>query len=131
LAVRCDARSALQLIEAALAACPIQPFFGSAPQYYLPLIADCFARQGSALRPRLVRSQGWDEVIVEDARGARRCRVSDRTVWFADETGYLDAGWPTLDELVRAVRRYCEEGATLDQIATESGAEWMGRRPAS
>jgi len=33
----------------------------------------------------------------------------------------LSASWSTIDDMVRALRRYLEEGATLEAIASDSG----------
>jgi hypothetical protein len=120
--VRHDLRSAVHLVEATLDACPVRPFFGSSPHQELPALQKCFARQGSALHPRLVQEQAWYYLLVTDPTGARRCRMSACIVTLSDETGHLIADWPTLDDAVRAVRRYCEDGAKLAEIAARSGA---------
>jgi hypothetical protein len=119
---RCDLRAAFDLIEKTLVAYPVRPFFGSAPHHELPTVQACFVQRGSALRPRLVQEGAWYHLLVTDETGARRCTLSDRSVTLADETGQLIAVWPTVDGAVRAVSRYCEDGATLDEIATRSGA---------
>ena len=49
---------------------------------------------------------------------------------FKDDSGSLSAEWPTIDDAVRAVRRYLEDGATLDQVAVDPLAQDVFRRPA-
>ena len=49
----CDLDDAVRLIESELEAFPVRPFFGSAPHHELPLLAECLARQESALQPQL------------------------------------------------------------------------------
>jgi hypothetical protein len=74
-AIPCDFPRAATVIEEMLAAAPVRPFFGSEPHHDLPLLAACFARQGSTLRPRLVQRRAWYDLIVSDAGGARSCDV--------------------------------------------------------
>jgi hypothetical protein len=117
---RCHFPRAATLIEEMLAAAPVRPFFGSEPHYDLPLLAACFARQGSTLRPRLVQRRAWYDVIVSDDAGARSCRIGVRHATFEDGAGRLTTAWGTIDDTVRAVCRYLEEGATLDAIAADA-----------
>ena len=126
-AIRCDFRRAVTVVEEILAAAPVRPVFGSRPHYHLPPLAVCFARQGSALRPRLVQRHGGYDLIVSDAVGARSCRIGERDASFDDATGHLSATWSTIDDTVRAVRRYLEEGATPDAITADSGATHVYR----
>ncbi len=119
---RCDSGRAMLLIESRLAASPLRPFFGSAPHRELPLLVQCLAKQGSALLPRLEQHGAWYELVVPEAEGARRCKVSARRVTFIDATGRLDATWPTLEEAAGAIRRYCEAGASRDELAADPRA---------
>lgn len=121
--MRCNLDRAVELIEATLATSPIRPFFGSAPQHELPILAEGMARQGSVLRPQLEQHGGWYELVVADAMRARQCRVTNRSVAFMEAAGQLYATWPTLDDAVSAICRYCEEGATLDEIAADPRAQ--------
>jgi hypothetical protein len=117
------------LIERILATSRFQPVFGSRPHRDLPLLAECFARQGSTLRPRLVQTGAWYSLSVADAAEARSCTMGELSATFEDETGLLSAEWPTIDDAVRAARRYLEDGAALDQIAVDPLARHIVRRP--
>lgn len=96
-------------IEATLAASPLRPFFGSAPHHELPRLAESLARCGSALRPQVVQRLAWHDLVVTSVDGTRRCKVSDRHVSFLGPTGRVDQSLPTLDDVARAIQRYCEE----------------------
>jgi len=124
----CDLGRAVQTIETTLAASPIRPFFGSTPHYELPLVAESLARQGSLLCPRLVQRQGWYDLVVEDTSGKKRCSVSGQHVTFTDATSELDATWPKLEDAVRAIHRYAEDGTSLDEIATDPHARRVSKR---
>ena len=73
-----DLASAVATIEAALAASPIAPFFGSAADHELPAVAAAFARANSHFVPRLIRRQQWSDVGV--VHGARRAIFSETKV---------------------------------------------------
>ena len=66
-------------------------------------------------------------LIVSDDAGARSCRIGEHDAAFDDPTGALSATWSTIDDTVQAVRRYLEEGATVDEIAADSGATHVYR----
>jgi len=125
---RCNLRRAVQLIEATLMASPLRPFFGSAPHYQLPLLSENLARQGSALRPQLVQREAWYELVVADAAGTRICNVDTWRITFMDAIGQLDASWPSDDDVVRAIRHFCEGGASLDEIASDPRAQHVSKR---
>ena len=127
-ATRCDFRRALPIIEGMLAASPVRPFFGSEPHHHLTPLLECFARQGSPVRPGLVQTGAWYNLVVADAAGARSCTMGQLTATFEDTSGTLSARWPTVDDAVRAVRRYLEDGATLAELADNSGAEKIFQR---
>lgn len=130
-AISCDFPRAAKRIEEMLAGAPVWPFFGSEPHHDLPLLSACFARQGSTLRPRLVQRRQWYDLVVSDHAGARSCDIGVHRASVEDATGYLSARWSTIDDTVRAVRRYLEEGATLDAIAADSDATYVSRRSIS
>jgi hypothetical protein len=115
----CTLDDAVQLIESELEAFPVRPFFGSAPHYELPLVAACLERQGSKLQPQLEQRQAWYYLVVRNAEGTRRCRVSACYVEFRQADDRLAAGWPALEDAVAAIRRYCEGGASLEEIAAD------------
>lgn len=117
-----DLPGSLAMIETMLAAAPIRPFFGSAPHHEFPLLSDQLARESSTLRPRLVQRGAWYELEVEDATGARRCRVSGLHVAYLEKSARLDATWRTFDDAVRAIRLFCEHGASIDKIAADPAA---------
>jgi hypothetical protein len=118
------------LIEGMLAASRFQPVFGSHPHRDLPLLSECFAPQGSPLQPRLVQTGAWYNLVVAGAEDARSCTMGERSATFEDETDLLSAEWPTIDDAVRAVRSYLEDGATLDQVAVDPLARHVVKRPA-
>jgi hypothetical protein len=124
----CELDPAVKLIEATLLASPVQPFFGSAPHHERPLLSECLARLGSDLRPQLIQHGAWYELTVVAAAGAKRCIVGARHVAFVDATGRLDASWPTLEDGVRAIRRYCEGNESLDEIARDPLAQHVSSR---
>lgn len=126
----CELEPAVKLIEATLLASPVQPFFGSAPLHEHPLLSECLARLGSDLRPQLIQHGAWYELIVAAAAGAKRCIVSARHVAFVDTSGRLDASWPTLEDGVRAIRRYCDGNESLDEIARDPLAHHVCKRDA-
>jgi hypothetical protein len=128
---RCDFRRAVALIDAVLGASPVRPFFGSAPHHELPLLSECLARQGSVLRPTLVQRGAWYDLLVTDATGERQCKVSHRHVSFIETKARLDASWQELDHAVDAIRRFCEGGASLEEIAADPRAKKISRHGSS
>jgi len=117
---RCDLARAIELIEATLGRYPVRPFFGSAPHHELPLLSECLARQGSALRPQVVQHLSWYELVVANA--GRHCRLVDQCVVFTEATRRLDVRWPTLDDAVRAIRRFLEDRVPFEEIAADPRA---------
>lgn len=77
-----DLDQAVSLIEAALSASPIAPFFGSAADYELPAVVAAFARANSHDVPTLIRRQQWTDVGV--VRGTRRAMFSGTQVTCID-----------------------------------------------
>lgn len=77
-----DLSQAVALVEAALAASPITPFFGAAADYELPGVIEAFARANSHLVPKLIRRQQWTDVGV--VRGTRRAIFSGTQVTCID-----------------------------------------------
>lgn len=119
----CDARRAVQVIETVLEASPIRPFFGSRPHHEHPFLSERFERQGSALRPELVQRQTWYDLVVADQDTGRRCKVSDRHVTFMERADQLDLLWPSVDDAVDAIRRFCEGKVPLDVLANDPRAQ--------
>jgi hypothetical protein len=126
-ATPCDLGRAVSLIDARLAAYPIKPFFGSAPEHEISTLQGCLEAQGSALVAALIKRQAWYRLEVN--RGSRRCIVSGRHVSFQEEgTREIGATWPTLDAAVRALRRFLEDGVSLESIAEDPLAEHVAKR---
>ena len=122
----CDLSRAMPLIEAALSAYPIKPFFGSEPHHDLPALQACLQQQDSALVPRLVQRQGW--YSLELSTGSRQCIVSGRHVSFQEGAFEVRATWPTFAAAVGALRRFLEKGASLDSFAEDPAAERVAKR---
>jgi hypothetical protein len=118
---RCDLARAIEMIEMTLGDYPVQPFFGSAPHHELPLLSECLARQGSALRPQVVQHASWYELEVANA--GRYCRITGRSVVFTEANRQLYASWPTLDDAVRAIRRFLEDRVSFEEIAADPRAQ--------
>lgn len=127
--VQCNVDEAVRLIETRLAEYAVRPFFGSAPHHELPALAEALARHGSALRPAVVQRGAWYELEVAAAELTKRCRVSYRQVTFIDREQNLSAGWPTLDDAVVSIRRFCEDGASFDEIAADPLAKHVSFFP--
>lgn len=73
-----DLGHAVALIETALSASPITPFFGAAADHELPAVVAAFARAHSHHVPKIIRRQQWTDVGV--LNGARRCVFSGTQV---------------------------------------------------
>ena len=116
---RCDIEQALRLIESALATTPLKPFFGSAPHHDMPVLADCLARRGSALRARLEQQGAWYRLGVASADGSRRCIVDHCSVNFIEQEKDLYTEWRTIEDATGAIIRFCEQGASFEEIAAD------------
>ncbi|AKF08376.1 hypothetical protein DB32_005525 [Sandaracinus amylolyticus] len=124
---RCGLRRAVERVEATLARSKVPPFFGSAPHWELPLLTEALARQGSALRPELVRTGEFHRLVVADSSGVKQCDVDGLFVTFSHHTEHVFAHWPTLDEAVVAIRRYLGGGTILHEIAADPHASRRGK----
>jgi hypothetical protein len=69
---------AVPRIEATLAAYPVEPFFGSAVNREAALLAEAFARQRSAQRPRVVQRGAWTATTAT-LQTRRRVTLGART----------------------------------------------------
>lgn len=76
--------------------------------------------------PRLIQRQGWYRLEV--STGSRQCGVSGRHVSFQEGAFEVRATWPSLDAAVKAVRRFLEEGASLDNLAEDPAADHVAKR---
>ncbi len=77
-----DLAHAVSLVEAALSASPIAPFFGSESEHQLPTVVAAFARANSHHVPALIRRQQWTDVGV--VHGTRRVMFSGTHVTCID-----------------------------------------------
>ena len=112
-----DCREAVVKIEAALAASPIEPFFGSATDYDLRLITQSLARQGSALRPDLIQHGASASIWL--IAGPRRCRVWATCVECFDRQKELCVICANVDDVVALARRFLENGVTAGELAAD------------
>jgi hypothetical protein len=97
-------------IEATLAAHPVQPFFGSAVDREVVLLAEAFARQRSAQRPHVLQRGPWPIVAVGE--GVRRCLVNNGSVDFIEGDSLERFTIPSVDDAARAIHRFI-----VDRIA--------------
>jgi hypothetical protein len=120
---RCDLAQALALVENGLRSCSVQPFFGSEPHYELPLLTKLLVQMNSTLRPELVQVGAWFELVVR-AVPPNSGRYTTGTLHsvFVDAERRLHVNWPTRMDATRAIRRYCEDGASFDDIAADPRA---------
>lgn len=115
-----DVGGALAAIEAALGAAPVAPFFGTSLDLEAPALHARLAAIGSALVPALRQREQWREVIVEI--GERRCNARCEHLTFEQPGAELRGRWSSLDTAARAIHRYLELGATLDELAADPDA---------
>jgi hypothetical protein len=115
---RFDLEDTVRHIEAALASSPIAPFFGTARDLDLPLVAACFARQGSGLRPQRVQHQGF--FAIEVATDRRSCRFGARSVTCSEGHAQWHGRALTLDDVVGLARAFLEDGASFEELAADS-----------
>ena len=113
--VRCDLEEAVRRIENALAASPIEPFFGSAPDHDLASVVEAFARSGSKLLPQTIQRQAW--TVIEVALGARLCRFHDTAVTCIEGAAQWHGPIRTFDDAVSLARAFLEDGASFEDLA--------------
>lgn len=114
----CSLEHAVAKIEAALEASQIEPFFGSGTEYEARLIGESLVRQGSTLRPELIRRGAWASVWL--IVGARRCRLSESIVeCFGPDDEELGVVCANLDDAVALAVRFVEKGVDIEQIAAD------------
>lgn len=116
----CDLKRAVEKIEAALLACPVTPFFGSATHLEHRALSERLRALGSALHPELVMIDGWYRVEVWAPEAQRRCLLLDTEVELFEGPQRLRTRWPTFEDAVSAIRRFCEDGASFEDTARDS-----------
>jgi len=114
-------RHAVATIELLLEQSPITPFFGSEPDYELPILGRLFADQGSALRPKLVRKEQWSDVAVES--GDRQCLLSLRSITCIEDGRRLHIACDTGDDVVRLAIQYLEELVSFEELEVSRPAD--------
>lgn len=116
-----DIAHAVALIEAALAASPIEPFFGAAPDHELPHVVAAFARAGSAHVPALAQRGNWLSIVA--AHGPRSCRFDQHAVTCTEGTSCWIAQCRTLDDAVAIALRFLDDRASTGELATDPRVE--------
>lgn len=114
---RATVADAVATIEAALAACPIAPFFGTAVDLELPEVATALARAGSAHRPRIEMREQWTRVVIEV--GPRRCELTETTVACLAGATRWHAVCRSRDDAVAIALRFLDDGAPPDELARD------------
>jgi hypothetical protein len=123
----CAIEDAVELIESALVAYPTRPFVGSAAMLLVAPLAAELVALGSSLEPKLVQQRQWYRVVVE--AGERWCHVSDggQTVELADSRESAFADPTSLASAAAVIRRWLEQGAGLDELASDPGVRKLSR----
>lgn len=103
------------LVEAALAASPFEPFFGSATDIALRLVTESLLRRGSSVRAELIRRGQWSDVWLQSAR--RRCQVRLQSLTCFEERRWITMECASVDDVVNVALRFLEEGASFEELA--------------
>jgi hypothetical protein len=130
--------AAVALIESTLSAFPIPPFFGSAYHLEHRVLAARLKTLGSPLEPLLAPRGAWFDVVVPAVTSARRCRVSPRDDWtgrrnerteltLIEGASSVSATWPSWDDAIVALRRFCEADAPLEELLRAPGVDVLSR----
>jgi hypothetical protein len=114
----CSLEQAVAKIESALQASEIEPFFGSGTDYEARLVTTSLARQGSTLRPDLIRKGAWASVWL--IAGARRCRISANILECFGEDEELGVVCANVDDVVALAIQFLEKGVDADELAADS-----------
>jgi hypothetical protein len=113
----CNVERAIDVIEAALAACPIVPFFGSAAHLVIDRMSAELAAAGTSLYAELRQRCQWSDAAV--ASGDRWCTVSEdlcaARFHGAREAG-LHARFRSPADAVAAIRHWLEDRWTGDEL---------------
>jgi hypothetical protein len=113
----CDVERAIAVIESALAAYSIAPFFGSAAYVTIKALDAELARAGSALRAEVrQRCQWFDPAVISRDR---HCTVNHdlRSATFhAENEPSLRASFGRATETVAAIRNWLEDRCSTDEL---------------
>lgn len=112
-----DVASAVRTIEAALAASPIAPFFGSAPHHELPAVAAAFAAAGSTRVPEIYQTEQWANVAVVD--DDRIAMIHGRHLTCVADGARWDLRCRSLADVVGLALRFVDERASRDQLTAD------------
>jgi len=114
LSAACSLEETVARIETALAASPIEPFFGSEPDLEIRLVAESLNRLGSTLTAELVRRGMSSDVWLR--RPPRRCRIDGSFLDCFGEGRRVDLRCGTRDEAVALALRFLDGSITLDAL---------------
>jgi hypothetical protein len=116
--VRYSLEDAVAGIEASLSGSPIEPFFGSAPDFEIRLVAESVSRLGSPVEPEIVRRGMWSDVWL--IRRPRRCRMGGRILDCYAEGKSFCLRCGTRDEAVDLALRFLDGSVTLDDLEADN-----------
>ena len=110
---------AVAKIESVLSQSPVEPFFGSKPDYDVHILQRIFTDLGSSLRPVMVRRGQWSDVYV--AKGTRQCILSSDLITCSEDSREFSTACITADDVVRIAIQFLEQQASLDELHIHSG----------
>ncbi len=105
------------LVEAALAASPFEPFFGSADDLALRLATECLARRGSSARAEMIRRGQWGDVWLRSSTGRCQVTLTSLTLFGGEREVTLECS--TFEDVVDLALQHLEAGASSDALATD------------
>ncbi len=115
--LRCSLEDAVAKIEAALERSPVEPFFGSEPDFEIRLVAESLNRLGSAFEPEIIRRGMWSDVWLR--RLPRRCRIRGGVLDCYAEGKTFELRCGTRDEAVDLALRFLDGSVKLDDLAAD------------
>lgn len=105
------------LVEAALAASPFEPFFGSATELALKLATENLKCRGSRTRAELVRRGQWGDVWLRSPSG--RCQVTLGFLTLFDGGRELTLGCATFEDVIDLALLHLEAGVSPQEVAAD------------
>jgi hypothetical protein len=109
-----DVGDAVRLVEEELTRSGIEPFFGSAAHYELPILLESLARQGSSVEPAAIQRGDRYRLLV--SHGKRECDVIGTRVFFAEGRRRTQASYASIDAAAAAIHRFLDQGAPADGV---------------